>query len=89
MRRTLRSWNTIFAKLGFSAQTVQKRSQRLYSARRLRMEQLEDRSMLATVTTHLDIIDPNDGRTSLREAIINTVEGVACSPKADPCVMRV
>ena len=40
-------------------------------SRRLRLEALEDRSVPATfnVTTTLDLIDPADGKRSLREAI--------------------
>ena len=48
-------------------------------ARPLRCEHLEDRRLLAVVTvdTPLDVIDFNDGKTSLREAIFatNTVPG--------------
>jgi hypothetical protein len=45
----------------------------------LHLEQLEDRSVPATfnVTTTLNVIDPNDGKRSLREAITqaNTLAG--------------
>ena len=47
--------------------------------RRLRFEPLEDRRVLtvATVDTELDVVDLNDGMTSLREAIFtaNTLDG--------------
>src|SRR4051812_13918381 len=47
------------------------RAKRRGACRILRIEQLEPRQMLAAylVDTELDSIDPNDGQTSLREAI--------------------
>ena len=55
------------------------RYQRFGGLRPLRVEPLEDRRLLAVVTvdTDLDVIDFNDGVTSLREAIFatNTVPG--------------
>ena len=41
--------------------------------RRLRGEQLEDRRMLATVTTLADVVDADDSVLSLREAITEAV----------------
>jgi len=43
--------------------------------RRLRMESLEDRCMLSTVTTNIDVNDDHDGLTTLREAIESTLAG--------------
>ena len=43
--------------------------------RQLRIEPLEDRRLLATVTTNIDFTDPDDGLMTLREAIIATLPG--------------
>jgi hypothetical protein len=43
--------------------------------RRLRFEPLEDRRLLATVDTLIDVIDAGDGVTSLREAVANATPG--------------
>jgi CSLREA domain-containing protein len=47
--------------------------------RRLGMEQLEERQLLATVNSTQDVVDPNDGMTSLREAIT----AANATPEAD------
>jgi hypothetical protein len=43
--------------------------------RQLRIESLENRRLLATVTTNIDFTDPDDGLMTLREAIIATLPG--------------
>jgi CSLREA domain-containing protein len=72
-RRT-RKYSGRIRALGKRAATVDSSPTR----RRLRFEPLEDRRMLSiTVTTTSDVVDVNDGVTSLREAIFaaNTVSG--------------
>ncbi|MEM7293722.1 MAG: right-handed parallel beta-helix repeat-containing protein, partial [Pseudomonadota bacterium] len=44
-------------------------------SRRLKIEGLESRQMLTTVTTLSDIVDPSDGETSLREAVVDVPDG--------------
>ena len=44
-------------------------------ARRLRLERLKNRRLLATVTTLSDVVDPDEGVLSLREAIASAVPG--------------
>jgi predicted outer membrane repeat protein len=78
MLNTLRSWNIVLAKLGFSRRKQHMRRGRNYLARRLRMEPLEQRQMLSiTVNTFIDERDFNltDGDISLRDAILEATPG--------------
>ena len=75
MRSFPSGWNTMLAKLGFVKAKPRKCRQRDKYSRSLRFESLECRQMLATVTTLLDVNDPNDGVTTLREAIAVTTAG--------------
>jgi hypothetical protein len=62
--------------VGLFGRSGRKRSQRNVLARRLRLEALENRRLLTTVTTNLDVLDPDDGVISLREAIRDTISGI-------------
>lgn len=75
MWTTLHSWGTIPAKLGRTRRNQRKRGHRNYLARRVRFEWLEDRKLLATVNTAIDANIDNDGLTTLREAIRDTLDG--------------
>jgi hypothetical protein len=63
-------WNKTLAQLGFRRKVHKTKAKGHYGRRPL-FESLESRQMLAahTVTTLADVIDANDGFTSLREAI--------------------
>ncbi len=64
-----RSWSTLLTKLGFNSKKYKSRTS-ANRARKLRFEQCEDRRLLAiTVDVIHDIDDPNDGTTTLREAL--------------------
>jgi predicted outer membrane repeat protein len=72
MRNLPSGWNNLITKLGFTRKKRRPRRQRNQSGRRLWMESLEDRRVLAiTVDNPLDELDADrsPGDTSLREAI--------------------
>ncbi len=80
--------NSIAARLGFSQKKRNRRGRRNTYSRPLRIESLEDRRMLTTITvdSFLDNFDPNnpttDGVITLREAIVaaNTDSAVGDAP---------
>jgi hypothetical protein len=63
-------WKNTFAKLGLGPRKTRGRARESYH-RPVRLEQLEDRRLLSiTVDSLADVINANDGVTTLREAII-------------------
>jgi hypothetical protein len=64
-------WKTILSSLGFAKRHNRAARRRPAFSRILRMETIEPRHVLSTitVTTIDDVVDQNDGETSLREAI--------------------
>ena len=79
MRSLPSGWIGTLTKLGFSRKWNRKRLANRVNCRALRMESLECKRVLASITvdTSLDALDPNDGVTTLREAV------VAAAPAGD------
>jgi hypothetical protein len=77
MRRPVYNWNSFFAKLGLSRNGSPRARHRSIGSRRLRIEPLEDRRVLATLTVNVatDTHINTDGNLTLREAIEVIAQG--------------
>lgn len=75
MKRPFFGLDSLLAHLGFKRKKSIEPVRRNAFTRSLSIEHIEDRRVLATVTSSLDINDDNDGFTTLREAIEATLPG--------------